>query len=65
MEASGYTRAPAVLHLGRYPLYPFDKRLFGPQSRSGQNCDNRPASLVLIAVSNTAVNVTHNIWFIK
>jgi hypothetical protein len=35
MEVSGQLHAPAALPQGKSPWYPLDKRLGGPQSRSG------------------------------
>jgi hypothetical protein len=34
MEVSGHLHAPAALSLEYLPLYPLDRRLSGPQSRS-------------------------------
>jgi hypothetical protein len=36
MEASGQLHAPTDLTLGKSPWYPLDRRLGGPQSRSGR-----------------------------
>jgi hypothetical protein len=37
MEVSGQRQAPAALYpRGKDPRYPLDRRLGGPQSRSGQ-----------------------------
>jgi hypothetical protein len=36
MEVSGQLHAPAFLLPGKEPLYPLDRRLGGPQSRSGR-----------------------------
>jgi hypothetical protein len=36
MEVSGQLHAPAALPPGKSPQYPFDRRLGGPQSRSGR-----------------------------
>jgi hypothetical protein len=36
MEVSGQLHAPAALLSGRDPWYTFDRRLGGPQSRSGR-----------------------------
>jgi hypothetical protein len=35
MEVSGQLQAPAALPQGKSPWYPLDRRLGGPQSRSG------------------------------
>jgi hypothetical protein len=35
MEVSGQLHAPAALAQGTSPWYPLDRRLGGPQSRSG------------------------------
>jgi hypothetical protein len=35
MEVSGQLHAPAALPPGKSPWYPLDRRLGGPQSRSG------------------------------
>jgi len=36
MEVSGQLQAPAALLPGKEPLVPMDRRLGGPQSRSGR-----------------------------
>jgi hypothetical protein len=36
MEVSGQIHAPAASSPGKSPLYPLDRRLGGPQSRSGR-----------------------------
>jgi hypothetical protein len=36
MEVSGQLHAPAALLQWKSPLYPLDRRLGGPQSRSGR-----------------------------
>jgi hypothetical protein len=36
MEVSGQFHAPTALLPGGKPRYPFDRRLCGPQSRSGR-----------------------------
>jgi hypothetical protein len=36
LEVSGQVDAPAALPPGKEPWYPLDRRLGGPQSRSGQ-----------------------------
>jgi len=36
MEVSGQLHAPAALPPGKEPWYPLDRRLGGPQSRSGR-----------------------------
>jgi hypothetical protein len=36
MDLSGQLHAAAALHTGREPPVPFDRRLGGPQSRSGR-----------------------------
>jgi hypothetical protein len=41
MEVSGQIYAPAASSQGRSPWYPFDRRLGGPQSRSGRGGKNR------------------------
>jgi hypothetical protein len=35
MEVSGQLHAPAALPQGKSPYYPLERRLGGPQSRSG------------------------------
>jgi hypothetical protein len=35
MEVSGQFHAPVALPQGKISLYPFDRRLRGPESRSG------------------------------
>jgi hypothetical protein len=37
MEVSGQIHAPAALPPGKYPRYTLDRRLGGPQSRSGHS----------------------------
>jgi len=39
MEVSDQIHAPAALTLGKSPLFPLNRRLDGPQSRSG--CDGK------------------------
>jgi hypothetical protein len=41
MEMSGQLHAPAVLPAGKESLYPLNKRLGGPQSRSGRGGDDK------------------------
>jgi hypothetical protein len=36
MEVSGQLHAPAALPAGKEPLVPLDRKLGGPQSRSGR-----------------------------
>jgi len=36
MEVSGQLHASATLHPGKSPWYPLDRRLGGPQNRSGR-----------------------------
>jgi hypothetical protein len=36
MEVSGQLHAPAAYSQGKSPWYPLDRRLGGPQSRSGR-----------------------------
>jgi hypothetical protein len=41
MEVSGQLRAPAALPQGKNPWYPSDRRLGGPQSRSGRRGEEK------------------------
>jgi hypothetical protein len=41
MEVSGQLHDPAALPPGKKPLYPLDKRLGGPQSRSGRGGEKK------------------------
>jgi hypothetical protein len=38
---SGHFHAPAALPLGKYPQYPFDRRLSGTQMRSGRHGEEK------------------------
>jgi hypothetical protein len=38
---SGQLHAPAALHQGKEPLLPLDRRLGGPQSRSGHGGEEK------------------------
>jgi hypothetical protein len=41
MEVSGQIHAPAALPQGKNPWYPLDRRLGGPQSRSGRDGEEK------------------------
>jgi hypothetical protein len=41
MEMSGQLHASAALHQGKSPWYSFDRRLGGPQSRSGRGGEEK------------------------
>jgi hypothetical protein len=41
MEVSGQLHAPAALPHGKSPWYPLDRRLGGPQSRSGRGGEEK------------------------
>jgi hypothetical protein len=41
MEVSGQLHAPAALPQGKSPRYPLDRRLGGPQSRSGRGGEEK------------------------
>jgi hypothetical protein len=41
MEVSGQLHAPAALPPGKSPWYPLDRRLGGPQSRSGRGGEEK------------------------
>jgi hypothetical protein len=41
MEVSGQLQAPAALPQGKSPWYPLDRRLGGPQSRSGRGGEEK------------------------
>jgi hypothetical protein len=49
MEVNGQLHAPATLYpQGKSRLYPSDKRLIGPQSRSGYGSESNPRSSILL-----------------
>jgi hypothetical protein len=41
MEVNGQLHAPATLPPGKEPRYPLDRRLGGPQSRSGRSGEEK------------------------
>jgi hypothetical protein len=41
MEVSDQSHAPAALPQGKSPCYPMDRRLGGPQSRSGRGGEEK------------------------
>jgi hypothetical protein len=41
MEVSGHLHAQAALPQGKWPWYPLDRRLGGPQSRSGRGSEEK------------------------
>jgi hypothetical protein len=41
MEVSGQLHTPAALPQGKNPLYPLDRRLGGPQNRSGHDGEEK------------------------
>jgi len=41
MEVSGQLHTPAALPQGKSPRHTFDKRLGGPQCRSGQGVEDK------------------------
>jgi hypothetical protein len=41
MEVSGQLEGPAALHPGKEPQYPLDRRLGGPQNRSGRGGEEK------------------------
>jgi hypothetical protein len=41
MEVSGQLHSPVVLPPGKKPWYPLDRRLDGPQSRSGHGVEKK------------------------
>jgi hypothetical protein len=41
MEVSGHLNDPAALPQGKSPWYPLDRRLGGPQSRSGRGGEEK------------------------
>jgi hypothetical protein len=45
LDVSGQFHAPAALHPGKSPLYPLDRRLSGPQSRSGRGGEEKNSEL--------------------
>jgi hypothetical protein len=47
MEASGQPNAPAALPQGKSPWYPLDRRLGGPQSRSGRGVKEKNSQPLL------------------
>jgi hypothetical protein len=54
MEVSGQLHAPAALIPGKAPLYLLDRRLGGPQSRSG--CCGEEENLALPGIEPGASN---------
>jgi len=44
MEVSSYLNASAALPQGNSPWYPLDRRLGGPQSRSGSGAEEKKKS---------------------
>jgi hypothetical protein len=46
MEASGQHHAPAALPQGKSPYYPLDRRLGGPQSRSGRSSEEKNSHIL-------------------
>jgi hypothetical protein len=47
MEVSGQLHVPASLPPGKEPLYPLDRRLGGPYSRSGRGGEEKNSQLHL------------------
>jgi hypothetical protein len=45
MEVSGQLHVPATLSPGKEPRYPLDRRLGGPQSRSGRDGEEKNSQL--------------------
>jgi hypothetical protein len=45
MEVSGQLHAPAALPQGKSPRYPLDRRLDGPQNRSGRGGEEKNSQL--------------------
>jgi hypothetical protein len=41
MEVSGHIHTPAAIPQGKSPWYPLDRRLGGPQSRSGRGGEEK------------------------
>jgi hypothetical protein len=41
MEVGGQLHAPTVLPFGKSPFYPLDRRVGGPQSRSGRGGEEK------------------------
>jgi hypothetical protein len=46
MEVSGQLHAPVALPQGESPFYPLDRRLGGPQSRSGSGGEEKNSQLL-------------------
>jgi hypothetical protein len=63
MEVNGQLHDTAALSPGKSPRYPLDRRLAGPQSRSGLNCqplqELEPPVIQPVAQSYT----TELLWF--
>jgi hypothetical protein len=49
MEISGQPHTPAALLLGKEPPLPIDRRLGGPQSRSGRGGKEKQNSFLLLS----------------
>jgi len=67
MKASSQLHAPAVLSPRKKPLYPLDRRLDGPQSRSGRggediNSQPQPGIEIWIPDRPTRSLVAIQIW---
>jgi hypothetical protein len=46
MKVSGQFHTPAALPQGKSPRYPLDRRLSGPQSRSGRGSEEKNSQLL-------------------
>jgi hypothetical protein len=67
MEVSVQLRGPAALPQGKSPWYPLDRRLGGPQSRSGRGGEEKnsqpPPEIELYNPDNPArSDVEINVW---
>jgi hypothetical protein len=63
MEGNGQLHAPADSLRGKNPQYPLDRRLGGPQSRSGRGGEEKnslPRSLGLISLYFKEITISDN-----
>jgi hypothetical protein len=65
MELSGQFHAPAALSRGKSPRYPLDRRLGGPQSRSGRGGEeeNTPLNINLTRVLSLVILYSKGNYF--
>jgi hypothetical protein len=58
MEVSGQLHAPAALPQGKSIWYPLDRRLGGPQSRSGRRCKEKKNPFILARSLASILTIT-------